>query len=163
MSFRKSFLRYFFLLLVPLLCAQLVFIKIYEEPFPSVRFPGFGIVYSSAYPQTYSGLRVAIYSETDSVRYTLNQFLAPTPQYAKVFFLSMGKKLKKLPSHLDAQRASAKEQELMTYFHDKALANTGFSSISFLELKWYRFRVDQPNKPPKATLIDKKTITYGEL
>ncbi|MFP4089490.1 MAG: hypothetical protein ACLFT3_04235 [Cyclobacteriaceae bacterium] len=156
----KKLVKFFFILIIPLLCVQLVFIKLYEEPFPSVRFPGFGIIYPSTYPQTYTGLRLALISGEDSAQYNLNELLAPTPQYAKVFFLPMARQLKKLPAHLDSRSAGQKEKELMNYFQRKARENVGFSSLEQMELRWYRFTVEAPNTSPSLQLLEKKIISY---
>lgn len=157
---KRQLIRAFFVALIPLLCIQSLFTRKYGEPFPSVRFPGFGSILSADYPFTFTSMNVAVFSKTDSTQMTLNELLAPTPQYAKVFFFNMSKELKQLPSHIAYNTSEESEREVLDFFRKKAYQNTPFDSLTKLELRWYQREVSAPQAAPTSVLLEKKILTY---
>lgn len=156
----RQFIRIFFIALIPLLCLQTVLVRKYGEPFPSVRFPGFGSILSASYPFQFKAMNVVLFSETDSVQMTLNELLDPTPQYAKVFFFNISGKLKQLPPYVAYRTTEKPVREVLDFFRAKAQQNTSLDSLTQLELRWYQHEVSTPQATPTAVLLEKKTLAY---
>lgn len=158
---RRRLVRWLFIATVPLLFLQLLFVKAFEEPYPSVRFPGFGHVFSANYPHNYVNMSVIVQAADQQQTYTMNELLPLTPQYAKVFFKPMSEKFKNLPDTLTNNPASSSEyDELMDYLKRSALDQTAFNDIDKITLQWYRYEVPQPNASPTVVPVEFKTILY---
>ncbi len=159
---KKKAIQILFVAVVPFLFLQLLFIKEFEEPYPSIRFPGFGHVFSADYPRQYVNMLVIVHAADQKQELTMNELLPLTPQYAKVFFKPMSGKLKELPDTLSATSAnSTSYDDLMVYLKQSALTKTTFDDIDKITLQWYQYKISKPNTQPTVIPMEFKTILFN--
>lgn len=158
---KRQFIRLFFIALIPLLCLQTVLNRIFGEPYPTVRFPGFNSVPVASYPYAYTNTSIVLFYESDSIQMTLNELLEPTPHNAKAFFLSITKKLKQLPSYVEYHTTEERVKEVLDFIRDRAQQNSKFDALTKLELRWYRREVLTPHSASTSTLLEKRTFVYN--
>lgn len=155
---RLKLVRTLFIVTTPLLFVQLFLIKLYDEPYPSVRFPGFSHVYSLDYPQQYVHMLATVRAGNQVATLTMNELLMPTPQYAKAFFTHMEGKVKQLPPQLTLSKAAGKEQEMIRFFERNAIANTDLSEVEEIRFRWYRYTIDSLGATPVGKAIEERVL-----
>lgn len=158
---KQKLVRILFIVAIPILFLQLLFVKEFEEPYPSVRFPGFGHVFSADYPREYVNVSVIVHIANQQQAFTMNELLSPTPQYAKVFFKPMSEKFKNLPDTLVLDRADKLEYDLMEYLKTHALSKTSFDKIDKITLQWNKHIVSKPNVLPTTVPLEAKTLLFN--
>ena len=106
-----------FLGVMAALLLQFLVAKKYDEPYPSIVFPGFGKVYTDLYPYDYERLHLYAHTAHDSVELTMEEVFAPFTEVA--LFAPMRVRLKSIPDTLTMRNGSAQEQELLRYLQQR--------------------------------------------
>lgn len=156
----RTTIRWFFVLLVPLLFIQLLVAKKYEEPYPAIMFPGFGQVPPAPwYPYSYERMLLYAYTATDSVALVLDELFAPFPETA--LFAPMRSRLRFITDTITPTRGTLPERELLAYLHQRVSDQVG-EEVQRVELAYYQYQADQEGQVTLVDIIDRKTLYFQD-
>ena len=152
----RTIVRWFFILLVPLLFGQLLIAKIYEEPYPAVMFPGFGQVPPAPwYPYPYERMVLYAYTDHDSVAMTLDELFAPFPETA--LFAPMRNRLRSMADTITPTQGAEDERELLHYLRQRVHQQLG-EEVERVVLAFYQYEADQEGRVTPVGVIDRKVL-----
>ena len=155
---RKVIKRWWFLVLLPLLAAQFYFARRVSEHYPAIMFPGFTEVPEyQDYPFEYSQLSVVGYVGADSFPLAYEQFLAPVPFQAKVFYPIVTDTLVALISTAPGAAPNSNVADLTHYLRQNLESTTGrtFDRIAF---RRHTYRAESLQKAYPVRLLEEHVI-----
>ena len=157
-------IRWWFIVLLPLLAAQFYFARRVSEPYPAIIFPSFSTVpVHQSYPYNYEQFQAIGYTATDSIFLTLDELLAPIPFKAKVFYPAMMAKIKEeIPPPYANKQVTSSERILTHYFQHNLQAVTS-DSFERIELRWILYRADSPYQAYPLRLIDVRSVSLKSM
>ena len=147
-----------FLGVMAALLLQFFIAKKYDEPYPSIVFPGFGQVYTNLYPYNYERLHLYAYTGQDSVELTMDDVFAPFTEDA--LFAPMRVRLKSIPDTLTLRNGGAQEQELLRYLQQRVDTLLGEKSQR-LALVFYAYQ-DRVNGERHLLGATRKILYFDE-
>ena len=154
----RTTIRWFFILLLPLLLGQLLIAKKYEEPYPAIMFPGFGQVPPTPwYPYSYERMMLYAYSATDSVALTLDELFAPFPETA--LFAPMRNQLRLIADTITPTRGEASEQELLHYVRQRVRQQLG-EDVQRVAFAFYQYQADKDGRVRLVDVVDRKVLYF---
>ena len=154
-------MRWWFLALLPLLAAQFYFARRVSEPYPAIMFPGFTEVPDyQTYPYEYPQLSVVGYVGVDSFPLTFEQFLAPVPFQARVFYPIITNTLIALISSAPGAAPNSDVLEI-THYLQQNLENTTGRRFDRVAFRKYTYRAESLQSAYPVRLLEENIIALN--